>query len=321
MPVDDARADRLHDLHEDLHADAGRRGCRLRRQHRDRWPARRRPGRRHGHRQRRPARSPASPSITLDKQAGCPVRHHRRRDDRLHASSCTNTGNVTLTGVGDHRSHGRTGHLPDHHAGARRDHDLHDDVHADPGRRRRRARRQHRDRHRDTADRCRGDRHRLHRQPDHSPAVPDARQDGRDALAVTRPARPIAYSFAVQNTGNVTLTSVGISDPQVGPVTCPVTSLAPGAVDDLHEDLHAHPGRCGRRVRGQHGDRDRAPRRPATPVTATDTVTTTVTRRPGDHPRQAGGHADRQLPPARRSPTRSSCTNTGNVTLTVGRHR
>lgn len=39
----------------------------------------------------------------------------------------------------------------------------------------------------------------------------------------------IAYSFLVTNTGNVTLTSVGVNDPKVGAVSCPVTVLAPGA--------------------------------------------------------------------------------------------
>ncbi|MFT3860586.1 GEVED domain-containing protein [Micropruina sp.] len=38
----------------------------------------------------------------------------------------------------------------------------------------------------------------------------------------------IDYSFLLQNTGNVTLTSVGVSDPKVGTVSCPVTELAPG---------------------------------------------------------------------------------------------
>jgi len=41
----------------------------------------------------------------------------------------------------------------------------------------------------------------------------------------------IAYSFVVANTGNVTLTAVGVADPKVGTVTCPVVALAPG--DDV----------------------------------------------------------------------------------------
>ena len=42
---------------------------------------------------------------------------------------------------------------------------------------------------------------------------------------------PITYSYLVTNTGNVTLTSVGVTDPMAGlsPVSCPDGSLAPGA--------------------------------------------------------------------------------------------
>ena len=39
----------------------------------------------------------------------------------------------------------------------------------------------------------------------------------------------IAYTFVVTNTGNVTLTSVGVTDPKVGAVSCPPGSLAPAA--------------------------------------------------------------------------------------------
>ena len=39
----------------------------------------------------------------------------------------------------------------------------------------------------------------------------------------------IAYTFLVTNTGNVTLTGVTVDDPLVGAVSCPVTTLAPGA--------------------------------------------------------------------------------------------
>ena len=39
----------------------------------------------------------------------------------------------------------------------------------------------------------------------------------------------VSYSFAVTNTGNVTLSGLSVSDPKVGKVTCPETALAPKA--------------------------------------------------------------------------------------------
>lgn len=39
----------------------------------------------------------------------------------------------------------------------------------------------------------------------------------------------INYSFAVTNTGSTALTSLAVNDPKAGAVTCPVSSLAPGA--------------------------------------------------------------------------------------------
>ena len=50
-----------------------------------------------------------------------------------------------------------------------------------------------------------------------------------DVTTVAAEDDPINYSFLVSNDGNVTLTSVGVTDIAVGAVTCPVTTLAPGA--------------------------------------------------------------------------------------------
>ena len=39
----------------------------------------------------------------------------------------------------------------------------------------------------------------------------------------------VTYTFKVTNTGNVTLTNIDVTDPKVGPVSCPTSPLAPGA--------------------------------------------------------------------------------------------
>ena len=50
-----------------------------------------------------------------------------------------------------------------------------------------------------------------------------------DVTEVNEAGDPVNFSFEVTNDGNVTMTSIAISDPLVGAVTCPVTTLAPGA--------------------------------------------------------------------------------------------
>ena len=57
-----------------------------------------------------------------------------------------------------------------------------------------------------------------------SAAVTDVNGDGKTDLGDT-----IRWSFLVKDTGTVTDSSVAVSDPTAGAVTCPVGSLAPGA--------------------------------------------------------------------------------------------
>ena len=68
------------------------------------------------------------------------------------------------------------------------------------------------------------------------------------------PGTPVTYSYLVTNTGNVTLTSVAVTDPMSGlsAVTLPVDHAGPGGIRDLHGHLHHHPGRCGPRQYRQH---------------------------------------------------------------------
>ena len=165
---------------------------------------------------------------------------------------------------------------------------MHHDVHADPGRRRRRARGQHRDRDRhpaDGADAVDGDR--LDRHADRlAPAITLDKQAGTPSANTA--GSTIAYSFVVTNTGNVTLTSVGVSDPKVGPVTCPATTLAPGASTTCtatytltQADVDAGPWPTPR-------PRPGTPPAGLTAPTASDSTDTPIAARPGDHPGQAG---------------------------------
>lgn len=54
---------------------------------------------------------------------------------------------------------------------------------------------------------------------------------GSDVASVGGPNQPITYTFSVQNTGNVTLFNVVVTDPLLPTLSCPpLSSLAPGAV-------------------------------------------------------------------------------------------
>ncbi|MBC6941701.1 MAG: DUF11 domain-containing protein [Xanthomonadales bacterium] len=87
------------------------------------------------------------------------------------------------------------------------------------------------------------------------------------ALTLTKSASPasvtqagdvITYTFSVENTGNVTLTNVNVSDPLLGSLVCtPIASLAPGATASLsctgnsytvtQGDIDGNGGRAARR--------------------------------------------------------------------------
>ena len=134
------------------------------------------------------------------------------------------------------------------------------------------------------------------------------------------PGTPITYSYLVTNTGNVTLTSVGVTDPMAGlsAVNCPDASLGPGGHGDLHRDLHHHPGRRRRRRHHQHRHRHGHPPVGSRPIT--DSVLADGPGHPA--PRDRGRQVRRrQQLLATGSPITYSylVTNTGNVTLsTVG---
>ena len=95
----------------------------------------------------------------------------------------------------------------------------------------------------------------------------------------------ISWTFRVTNTGSTTLTALAVDDPVAGAVTCPVTTLAPARVDDLHRGRAArgHPGRRRPGRRHQHGDghrrRPRVSHRPSAP-SSTDTELDQLGRAP-----------------------------------------
>ena len=123
----------------------------------------------------------------------------------------------------------------------------------------------------------------------------------------------VGYSFEVTNTGNVTLTSVSVSDPLVGAVTCPAGSLAPGASTTCtatytltQADVDAG------RVDNSATVSGTAPS--GAPVEATDAVSTLIPASPGiDLVKSGTAHGTRAGDPVDYT---FEVTNTGNVTLT-----
>ena len=87
------------------------------------------------------------------------------------------------------------------------------------------------------------------------------------AISLTESASPtnftgsnqkINFSYVAKNTGNVTLTSVGVTENQAS-ASCPSTTLAAGATETCTGDLHHHFDRCKEQVDDQHRERHRHP--------------------------------------------------------------
>ena len=125
----------------------------------------------------------------------------------------------------------------------------------------------------------------------------------------------VTYTFVVKNTGNVTLTSVGVTDPKVGPVTCPASSLAPGVSTTCTKTYTLTQGDVDAGVVTNTATADGTPPT-GTAISATSNVSTPITRSPSlTVDKQAGTLAGTAAGSA--LPYTFLVTNTGNVTLTT----
>ena len=143
---------------------------------------------------------------------------------------------------------------------------------------------QHRHRHRHAADRRTAStaQSSVTIQAAQSPAIALSKQASITSFSAA--GAPVTYAYSVTNTGNVTLDPVTVTDPMPGlsAITCPDTTLAPGApAIDLHRHLHHHPGRRGSRQHHQHRHRHWHPARPVRAATATSTATIPGVQTPG----------------------------------------
>ena len=148
-----------------------------------------------------------------------------------------------------------------------------------------------------------------------SPAITLDKQAGTPSG--TTAGSTIAYTFLVTNTGNVTLTTVGVSDAKVGTVTCPLTTLAPG------DDTTCTAGYTLTQADVDAGQVDNSATASGTPptgapVTAGDTTSTTIAASPAITLDKQAGTPSGTTAGSTIAYT-FLVTNTGNVTLsTVG---
>lgn len=92
----------------------------------------------------------------------------------------------------------------------------------------------------------------------------------------------IAYTFAVTNTGNVTLTDVTVNDPLLGGVVCTLPQLAPGEADECTASHTVTAGDldAGQIVNQASITGEVPPASPALPPTVSETVTVPAIYRP-----------------------------------------
>ena len=145
--------------------------------------------------------------------------------------------------------------------------------------------------------------------------------DGGDLEDVTDAGDTIDYTFVVTNTGNVTLTDIIVTDPKVGAITCPVTTLAPGASTTCtaapyvltQGDLDAAAVANTANVIGTPPSQDE-------PVTDTDTVTVPLTTKASltlvKTARLIDADGDGKADAGEIIEFSFAVTNTGNVTIT-----
>ena len=147
---------------------------------------------------------------------------------------------------------------------------------------------------------------------DQQPSVTLDKAVGKPSVAAAGGTLP--YTFVVTNTGNVTLSEIVVSDPLVTAVTCPVTTLAPGATTTCTATYRLTQADLDLGRVTNHATVTAAPPQ-GEPLSADDSVTTALTQNPLLTFRKS---ADTPGPVGAGAVVRFTfvVTNVGNVTLT-----